>query len=132
MRHDRHGRTQRADGDPRRRPADGFRVRDGRRFARLVEEAVTLLPAAVGAHAEQAELVIADVPAADAEHDVPLARYERAARGRPDRLTVFRRAVESRAASREELTEIARVAIAEEIADALGIDLGEEWDEPEG
>lgn len=99
----------------------------------MVEEAVLLLPAAVLEHAERADLVVADVPGEDALalDDVPLARYERTPRSRRDRLTVFRRPIESRATSREELAEIARIAMAEEIADAMGIDLGEEWDDPD-
>lgn len=130
MRRDRHGRSHRADGDPRRRPPDGWRAHDAGRFARIVDEALTLLPAAVDEHAGKAELVLADVPADDTDPaDVPLARFERTPGDRPDRLVVFRRPVESRATSRDELTEVLRIAVAEAVADELGLDLGEDWDD---
>jgi len=99
----------------------------------MVEEAILLLPTAVLEHAERADVVVADVPGGDALDldDVPLAHYERTPRGRRDRLTVFRRPIESRATTREELAEVVRIAMAEEIADTLGIDLGEDWDHPD-
>lgn len=124
VRRNRHGRGQRTDTDPRRRPADGFRTRDLHRFTQLVDEALALLPPPLAGHAERAELLVDDVPAglgADLG-EVPLARFERTRPGRPDRLTVYRRPLEARAGSRAELVEVIRLAAGEEIADALGLD----------
>src|SRR5690606_10857359 len=62
MRRDRHGRLAHADTDERRRPPAGFRVRDPRRFAALVDEAISLLPEPLARELAAAEVVVLDVP----------------------------------------------------------------------
>jgi hypothetical protein len=127
---DRHGRARRADGDRRRRPADGFRARDERRFEALTEDALTTLPAALLAELDGAALRIEDIPPAQApaeDREPPMAHL---ALTRPRRLTVYRRTVELRASSRLELTEVLREAAARAIVDALGLpepDWDEDW-----
>ncbi len=127
---DRHGRAPRADNDRRRRPADGFRLHDGRRFSRLVQEVLPTLPARLIEALADAQVVVDDVPPAGAG-DVPLARFDPGSS--PPRLTVYRRPLESRALSREELGELVRAAVGREVARALGLadDLGDDWDDPE-
>lgn len=128
---DRHGRALHADGDPRRRPSDGFRMRDARRFTRLVQDVVDTLPRRLLEAVADAEIVVEDVPVPDAAGaQVALARFDPAAV--PPRLTVYRRPLESRALSREELDEVVRAAVGRGVARALGIaeDLPDDWDEP--
>lgn len=139
MRHaDRHGRAQRADGDRRRRPVDGFRARDEDRFRRLVEDAVADLPPRYLEQFRDARLVIADVPAVE---DVPTTSAREGADaapatgrdweptlaefvvGTPSVLTAYRRPLELRAGSRADLNEVIQEAVARAVSAALG------WDE---
>jgi predicted Zn-dependent protease with MMP-like domain len=115
---DRHGRGFRADNDRRRRPADGFRVRDTTRFAQIVEEAVSTLPARFAEPVEAAEVTVAAVP----PESPSLAGQPLLADFSANRLTVYRRALESRAEGRAELVAVVRVAVGEAVARALGID----------
>lgn len=137
MGRDPHARAWRANNDRRRRPADGFRVRDRVRFAQLVEDVLVTLPDVLLDAARDAEVRIDDVPAvgrasAGAAPDVPLAVFVPAASRRPPVLTVYRRPLEARAASRGDLLEVLRLAIGHEIARVLGIDdalddLDDDW-----
>ncbi len=136
MRDDRHGRTARADNDRRRRPSDGFRVRDAARFERLAREALATLPEELLEHLDDAEVRVDDLPVLPSSgvghsDEVPLAVFERAAAGRRPRVVVYRRPLEARALDRADLTELLRSAIGHEVAEALGIDvdLDDEWDE---
>jgi predicted Zn-dependent protease with MMP-like domain len=129
MRENRHGREARADHDRRRRPSDGFRVRDTARFQRIAEDALSGLPAEILDPLSDAELLIVDIPpepAAD-EHEVPLVAFEPG--GRP-RLTLYRRPLEARALGRPELSELVRLAVGREVALTLGLDLDfdDDWD----
>lgn len=117
---DRHGRVRRADGDRRRRPVDGFRVRATRRFEDLVEEAVSGLPARMLREIAEAHLRLEAVPpddAVDAGGEAVLGRLELT---RPRRLVLYRRAIELRAGSRAELTDVIRDATAQAVGMALG------------
>jgi len=134
VRDDRHGRATRADNDRRRRPFDGFRVRDGARFERLAREALATLPEELLEHLADAEVRIADLPPpppAGAADEVALAAFEPPAAGRPGRVVVYRRPLEARALDRADLAELLRSAVGHEVADALGIevDLDDEWDD---
>lgn len=125
---DRHARARRADGDPRRRPVDGFRTRDRRRFRDLLHEAVSTLPQEAVAALGDASIVVHDVPAADSGA-VPLAEAEAAQGGLTvDRIVVYRRPTELRATDRDDLVELVRDAVLEAVADAVGAD-PDEWDE---
>lgn len=134
VRDDRHARHRRADTDRRRRPVDGFRARDLRRFERLVEDALAELPAELLSHLDDVLLTVADVPPADAAgaggDAVLLGLYQQAepadrgsgAAALPDRITLFRRPIETRATSKDDLAEIVRETVVYEIAHHLGID----------
>jgi predicted Zn-dependent protease with MMP-like domain len=131
---DRHGRAARSDNDRRRRPPDGFRVHDARRFADLVEDVLATLPRILLDALSGARVVVEDVPPLGTRHlqeseEIPLARFEPA----PDAvLTVYRRPLEMRAVSRTELDDVVRLAVGEEVARATGIDeddLGDLWDD---
>jgi predicted Zn-dependent protease with MMP-like domain len=133
VREDRHGRAARADHDPRRRPSDGFRVRDVARFERIAEEAVGTLPREVLAALDEAELVVEEVPPEPAPgEDVALAGFAPAEDGAPARVTLYRRPLELRATSRLELGELVRLAVGHEVIATLDLDvnLDDDWDEP--
>jgi predicted Zn-dependent protease with MMP-like domain len=122
---DRHARHRRADADRRRRPSDGHRSRDRARFQRLVADAVAGLPPTLRSQLDRVELVIHDVPPRGAT--AVLSRYEPAA-GDPsdtagaDQLTLFRRPLELRAASKLDLIDLVRETLVHELAHHLGID----------
>ena len=114
---DRHGRSSRADNDPRRRPTDGYRVRTPQRFRRLIEDAVASLPARLAEPLASARLAVFDVPppeAVTANGEVVLAVFS------DNLLTVYRRPVETRADSRGTLEETLLVAIAQAVGRSLG------------
>jgi predicted Zn-dependent protease with MMP-like domain len=125
---DRHARFRRADTDPRRRPVDGTRASSGRRFSRLLDDALASLPPGLLAYLEQVQLRIEDVPPVEDADDVPLSSYTRAVPPRVgllgafDQLTVYRRPVEARARDRLELLELLRETIVHELATEHGLD----------
>lgn len=129
MSRDRHGRALRADGDPRRRPRDGFRARDAGRFRQIVLDAMSALPDRLGAPLDAADVIVADVPPIDEAVPAPplgppavtLATFDRDARPRP-LLTVYRRPLEIRAETRTDLEDVVKLAIGEAVARALGLD----------
>ena len=121
---DRHGRSARADNDPRRRPSDGFRVAGATRFGRIVADAVASLPDRLRRPLHGARVRIVDVPQTPTlspEGDIVLAEF------RDSVLTVYRRPVESRADSRLALDEILLFAIGQAVARAEGF--GDEIDD---
>jgi len=132
MREDRHGRALRADNERSRRPSDGFRVRDPRRFAGLVEDAVGALPEVLREAVDDAELVVEEVPEGPgADGEPALATFRPARRGERARITVYRRPLELRALSRGELGELIRLAVGRQIVEVTGLeaDLDDWWDE---
>lgn len=123
VRDDRHARHRRAELDRRRRPVDGFRLSDRRRFRRLVVDALVDLPSPLRQHLEQVRLTVEDLPSAAYERDVPLGRYVAAAprRGQPsDRLTLYRRPLEARATSMDDLADLVRRTVTHEVGHHLG------------
>jgi predicted Zn-dependent protease with MMP-like domain len=122
---DPHGRASRADAARRRRPVDGFRARDRRRFADLVEQGVASLPAHLLAPLQPAVLRIEEVPEpTQATAEIPLARYTSDAAGEAV-LTIYRRPLELRALDRADLIDLVRLAAGRAVADALGLDAGD-------
>jgi len=114
---DRHGRAARADNDPRRRPADGYRIRTPKRFRRVVEEAVASLPDRFAEPLSNARLHVVDVPPdpiVTIDGDIVLATFG------DDLLTVYRRPVEARADSRGALEDILAIAIAQAVGRSQG------------
>jgi hypothetical protein len=133
MQPDRHGRHRRTAPDPRRRPDAGFRLGSSARFAQLTADVLTTMPEPVASAIRGAEVRHTDVPGEPldpAEDRVPLVRI-RASGGRARVLEVYRRPLEARALSALDLAELLRVAIAREAADVIGLELGEEWDDPD-
>lgn len=104
---DRHGRTARSDNDPRRRPSDGFRARDQRRFWALVQDAIAGLDDGGRAALRGARLVIEDVPVTVGEGETPAVQWD------PDttRLVIHRRVCEQRADHRADLVALLRAEI---------------------
>jgi hypothetical protein len=127
MPQDRHGRARRADADRLRRPADGFRTRDRRRFMRLVLDVLPTLPEPLRKAVREARVRIEEVPP---ENVVRLARWEGHGGGS---LVVFRRPVETRALGRSDLQAVVRSAVGREVAASLGrsAEFEAEWDDPE-
>jgi predicted Zn-dependent protease with MMP-like domain len=122
---DPHGRATRADAARRRRPVDGFRARDRRRFADLVEQGVASLPANLLAPLQPAMLRIEEVPEpTEGTADIPLARFTSDAAGETV-LTIYRRPLELRALDRADLVDLVRLAAGRAVADALGLDPGD-------
>ncbi|MEO2108273.1 MAG: metallopeptidase family protein [Actinomycetota bacterium] len=124
---DRRGRGIRADNDLRHRPTDGFRTASTARFLVLVRGAVAALPGDLRTHLDPVELVVTDVPSRRSleevrpSGDVPLAHVGLARDETPARLTVYRRPVELRASTREELQGLLARAVEDAVRDALGL-----------
>lgn len=124
---DRRGRVPRADGDPARRPGDGFRTLDRRRFAQLARDAVALLPAPIRTPLAGATLLVRDLPPPPAGlpwEEVPLAAFQAAP---PGRLVLYRRPLELRAESRADLVD----AIRDAAGAAVALELGLPWESDE-
>ncbi len=132
---DRHARQRLRPADVRRRPIDGFRAGDAARFDRLVDAALRTLPAPLLDHLQTVVVQVADIPPPDPSgrgDEVLLAHYApaegRRAHGRThrsaptDRLTLYRRPLESRARTKGELIDLVREAVLHEVAHHLGID----------
>jgi hypothetical protein len=131
MHEDRHGRTPRTRPDARRRPEHGFRLASRPRFAQITADVLATMPEPVAGALRGAEVRHLDVPppARLEGDDVPLVHIE-VSGGRAPRIEVYRRPIEVRALSALDLAELLRDALAHEAADVIGLDLGEEWDDP--
>ncbi|MDP8932374.1 MAG: metallopeptidase family protein [Actinomycetota bacterium] len=129
---DRHARFRRCDLDRRRGPSDGYRLAGVRRFERIVDSALASLPAKLLAYLENVQVVVEDVPSPQslARDEILLGLYQRARRTArasappvlPDRITLFRRPIESRVTNKEELLDLVREVVVHEFAHHLGID----------
>ncbi len=130
---ERHARYRRATSDVRRRPIDGFRASSRERFERLVETAIATLPPELLGYLDNVQITVEDVPPPDPVgegEEILLGLYEgvpRTERGfgeglLPDRITLYRRPLEARARSQQELAEVVRDTVVHEIAHHFGID----------
>jgi predicted Zn-dependent protease with MMP-like domain len=130
---DRHARLRRREVDGRHRPADGFRALSRERFERLVGRALDSLPDDLLDHLDNVQITVADVPPDDplgGGDELLLGLYQgvpRTERGfeggtLPDRITLFRRPLEARAANRHELEALVRDTVVHEVAHHFGID----------
>ncbi|MEX2548613.1 MAG: metallopeptidase family protein [Nitriliruptoraceae bacterium] len=122
---DRHARQRLRTADVRRRPIDGFRTTDTARFDRLVDDALRTLPTPLLDQLRGVVIQVADIPPPDPfghGDEVLLVRYEPEPHAGSDRLTLYRRPLESRARSKGELTALVREAVLHEVAHHLGID----------
>lgn len=126
-RRERRGRHRRPLDDPRRRPPQGWRTSSARRFDRIVDDAMTDLPAFVLDHVDNVAVVVEEVPPSD---EVLLGLYEGVPRtdrdgwlgALPDRITLYRRPLEARARTSAELRTIVTETLVHEIAHHVGID----------
>lgn len=125
MRGDRHGRVSTADRERRRRPSDGFRTASRRRFTQLLAEALAALPGPVAAALATAEIRVTELPP-PGELSIAVAEVDG---DTVVRLRVHRRPAELRAADRLDLVGLLRAAVGREVADVLGLDVDEDWDE---
>jgi len=128
---DRHARHRHRPADPRRRPWQGYRSGDARRFDRLVAEALRAVPAPLLEQLSTIEVHVAELPPTEpAGSTAPVALAAvRTTRSRgtatqpsPDRLVLYRRPLEARARDRAELTDLLRRVVVHELARQLGID----------
>ena len=126
-REDRHGRHRRRVEDPRRHPSQGWRAAGADRFDRLVGDAIAELPPFVMDRVENVAIVVEEVPPTD---EVLLGLYEgvpRTARDGwapvlPDRITLYRRPLEARARTKDELRMLIATTLVHEVAHHHGID----------
>lgn len=119
MRGDRHGRTARVDNDPRRRPTEGYRLRDTSRFRRILHDAIAALPQRLSGPLAGATIHIEDLPpptTVAAGGQVVLATLDHRV------LTVYRRPVERRAQTRAGLEDAMMLAVGLAVVRALGLD----------
>ena len=130
---DRHARWRRRPADPRRRPAMGYGARGAVDFDRLVDDAVSGLPDPLLHYLDNVQIVVEDVPGEDpagAGEEILLGLYEGVPRTErfdglallPDRITIYRRPIELRARTRQELELIVQETVVHEIAHHFGID----------
>jgi len=126
-RDDRHARHRRRPDDPRRRPAQGWRTSSADRFDRLVSNAMGDLPPFILEHLENVAVVVAEIPP---EGEILLGLYEGVPRTErdgwlpslPDRITLYRRPLEARASTRDELSFLIAETLVHEVAHHVGID----------
>ncbi|WP_081448055.1 metallopeptidase family protein [Sanguibacter keddieii] len=120
-RRDRRGRGMRGPLLPMSVPAHRTRAE---RFDEHVLATVQRLEAAWGRELAGTEFAVEDVPPSDPapwEHGgVPMGRYFPAESGQPDRILVYRRPVESRAADAGDLVDLVRDVLVEQVAHMLG------------
>ena len=114
----------------RRRPDAGFRLTSRARFRQLTADVLATLPDAVRAALRGADIRHGEVPppAVLTGDEVPLVRLTTEG-SRIAAVEVYRRPLEARAGSAPDLAELLRMALAREVAEALGLDLGDGWDE---
>jgi predicted Zn-dependent protease with MMP-like domain len=103
------------------------RLEGARRFETLVRQAIEALPAELRERMENVEIVIEEAPASEEllglYHGVPLTeRGSSYAWHLPDRITIYRRPLERRARTPEELAEQVRITVWHEVAHHFGID----------
>ncbi|WP_245920106.1 metallopeptidase family protein [Actinomadura mexicana] len=119
-RRDRHGRGLRGPLTPPQAPVSRTRAE---RFADLVDDEVRRLGARWSRELARVEFTVEEVPGVEAPFDgpVPLGQTLPGDGGRPVRIVVYRRPVESRAAGDAELSQMIRDLLVEEVADLLGL-----------
>lgn len=95
------------------------------RFDDLVLTVVSELEERWGEHLGLVEYAVEDAPQVPDDWDegtVPLSSLVRGSGGRPTRLVVFRRPIEHRSSSRDELEAMVLTVVVEQVAELLGID----------
>ncbi len=101
------------------------------RFDRLLDDAIGALPEALRSYLDDVELAVAEVPVVrDGDAAVSLSDLRRLHPGRARRrgssararLTLYRRPLEARATSRDDLVDLVQLVVVQELADHFGID----------
>jgi len=95
------------------------------RFDALVLDVVTELDERWQQHLGLVEYAVEDAPQIPDDWDtdrVPLASLVRGSGAKPTRLVVFRRPIEHRSATRDDLEQLVVTVIVEQVAELLGID----------
>ncbi|MBZ5734211.1 metallopeptidase family protein [Nocardioides sp. TRM66260-LWL] len=125
---DRRGRGMRGPGVlPARLGTPALRTRR-ERFDALVVGVVGAIDARWQDRLGLVEYAVEDAPQLPDDWDnevVPLASLVRAGGGRPARLVVFRRPIEHRCETREDLEALVLTVVVEQVAELLGVDPGE-------
>ncbi len=129
---DRHVRHRRGVADRRRRPSEGFRTAGVQRFERLVESALASLPPKLLAYMDNCQIVVENVPPPDVlgrGDGILLGLYQgvpptagASDAPAPARITLYRRPIESRAMNKEDLLDLVREVVINELAHHFGID----------
>lgn len=96
-------------------------------FDDLVLDAVDELGTRWGAELARVEFSVEDVPPSalldiEADEPVPLAGLARATPSAPARIVLYRRPLESRAVDADDLADLVREVVIEEVAELLGLD----------
>lgn len=122
-RRDRHGRGLRGPLAPAHLPLTRTR---SERFDELILDAVERLEARWAEQLDGVEFAVEEVPPNDAafwsDDPVPLSKLFPAAGTLPPRVVVYRRPVEARAASRDELRALVYDIVIEEVAELFGLE----------
>jgi len=122
-RRDRHGRGLRGRLAPASVPINRTR---SDRFDDLVLDAVERLEGRWADELDGVEFAVEDVPPPDTNNwstdPVPLSRLFRAAGTLPPRIVLFRRPIEARAATLDDMRSLVTDIVIEEVADLLGIE----------
>lgn len=117
---DRHGRGLRGPLAPPSSPATVARLD---RFGDLVADAVDRLEPNWGKHLRAVDVEVADAPPVDPDTaEPPLAGHRLGPDGREATVVVYRRPVLLRAPERPALVDLVRDLVAEQLAEALGLD----------
>lgn len=122
IRRDRRGRGLRG---PLAWPRVPVMLTPSQRFDEVVLDAVAAVERDLGRELDGLELAVEDVPPSDPrpwESGVPLGRLFPAEGRHPARLVLYRRPVETRAESPEEVASLVHEVLAEQVASWLGID----------
>ncbi len=95
------------------------------RFEEMVLDAASSVERALGRDLDDLEIAVEDVPPSDPapwEHSVPLGRLFPADGGHAARVVLYRRPLETRATTAEELSSMVHEVLAEQVASMLGLD----------
>jgi predicted Zn-dependent protease with MMP-like domain len=94
-------------------------------FDDLVLDAADRLRPHLGSRYAALEFAVVEVPPQDPapweDQTAPLGRLHRSAPGRPDRVVVYRRPVEARAHDDQDLADLVREVVTEQVAALLGV-----------
>lgn len=91
-------------------------------FDELVLDAVVRLQRGLAEQLRAVDFEVEDVPPPEPAREVPLGASRRASNGRPARVVVYRRPVETRAYGERALAALVHDVVVEQVADLLGLE----------